>query len=87
MYFVTGLPILINWKSEIYDFILVIVNQLTKIIYYKPVKVTIDALKLIEVIFKIVVWNHSLFNVIIFNRDLLFILKSWLLLCYFFGIK
>ena len=41
--FITGLPVSTNWKSESYDFILVIVDRLKKIIYYKPIKVTIDA--------------------------------------------
>ena len=52
MDFVTGLPVSTNWKSENYDFILVIVNYLTKIIHYKPVKPTIDAAGWAEVICK-----------------------------------
>ena len=35
--FITGLPVSINWKRETYDSILVIVDQLTRMIYYKPV--------------------------------------------------
>ena len=53
--FVTGLPISTDWKDESYDSILVIVNQLTKTVHYEPVKVTIDALRLAEVIFNMVV--------------------------------
>ncbi len=48
--FVTGLPVSTNWKGETYDSILVIVDRLTKMVYYEPVKVTIDALALAEVI-------------------------------------
>lgn len=37
--FVTGLPVSINWKGITYNFILVIIKQLTKMIDYKLVKV------------------------------------------------
>ena len=53
--FITALPISTNWKKESYDFILVIVYRLTKIVYYKPVKITINALRLVEVIPDIIV--------------------------------
>ena len=55
MDFVTGLPLSSDWKSDSYDLILVIVDQLTKMVYYKPVKVTIDAPGLAEVIIDVVV--------------------------------
>ena len=87
MDFVTGLPILTNWKGENYDFILVIVNQLTQIVYYELAKVTIDAVGLAKVILNVVFWHYGLLNLIVFNKSLLFISKFWLLLCYFFGIK
>ena len=41
--FVTGLPILTDWKRDNYDSILIIVDWFTKIVHYKSVKVTIDA--------------------------------------------
>ena len=34
----TGLTLIANWKSNSYDLILVIVDYLTKMVYYKPVK-------------------------------------------------
>ena len=40
--FVTGLPLFADWKSNNYDLILIIVNLLTKIVHYKPVKIIID---------------------------------------------
>ena len=43
MDFVTGLLILADWKEDSYDLILVIVNRLTKMVHYEPVRVTIDA--------------------------------------------
>ena len=55
MDFVTGLPLSADWKSNNYDSILVIVNRLTKMVHYEPVKVTIDAPGLAEVIIDMVV--------------------------------
>ena len=55
MDFVTGLPISTNWKGESYNSILVIVDRLTKMVHYEPVKVTIDAPGLAEVILDVVV--------------------------------
>ena len=56
-------------------------------IYYKPVKVTINASGLAKVIFNVVIWHYSLPDSIFSDRGLLFIFKFWSLLCYFFSIK
>ena len=85
--FIIDLPILTYWKRNNYDSILLIVNQLTKMVYYNPVKVSIDVLGLTEVIINVVLRHHDLLNLIVTNQGLLFISKFWLLLCYFFGIK
>ena len=85
--FVTGLPISTNWKGESYDSILVIVDRLTKMVYYEPVKVIIDAPGLAEVILDVVVWHHGLPNSIMSDRGSLFTLKFWSSFCYFLGIK
>ena len=87
MDFVTGLPILTDWKGDSYDLILVIVNWLIKMIHYELVKVTIDASGLINVIIDIVMRNHSLPDSIVTDRRSLFTSKFWSLLCYFLGIK
>lgn len=54
-----------DWKDNSYDSILNIVNCLTKMIYYKPVKVTIDASRLAKLIINVVLWLHGLLNSII----------------------
>ena len=82
-----GLPIIINKKEDSYDSIFVIINWLIKMIYYKLVKVTIDAPGLVKVIIDIVVRNHSLLDLIVINQGLLFISKFRSLLCYFLDIK
>ena len=84
---VTGLPISINWKGDSYNFILVIVDWLIKIVYYKLVKITINASRLAKVIIDVVVCHHSLPDSIVTNQGSLFTSKFLLLLCYFFGIK
>ena len=85
--FVTGLLISIDWKRDSYNLILVIINRLTKMVHYKPVKVTINAPNLAEVIIDVVVRHHGLPDLIITNQKSLFTLKFWSSLCYFFNIK
>ena len=87
MDFVTGLLVSANWRGNSYNSILIIVDYLTKMVHYKPVKVTIDAPGLAEVILDVVVQHHGLPNSIVTDRSLLFTLKFWSLLCYLLGIK
>ena len=87
MDFVTGLPILTDWKGDSYDSILVIVDRLTKMVHYQPVQVTIDAPKLAEVILDVVVWHHGLPDSIVSDRGSVFTSKFWSSLCYFLSIK
>ena len=87
MDFVTGLSISTDWKGESYDSILVIVDRLTKMVHYKPVKITIDAPGLAKVIINVVIRHHGLPDSIVTNKGSLFTLKFWSLLCYFLGIK
>ena len=70
--FVTGLPISTNWKSESYNSILVIVDRLTKMVHYEPVKVTIDAFGFAEVIIDMVVPLHGLPDSIVSDRGSVF---------------
>ena len=87
MDFMIGLPLSADWKGDSYNLILVIVDRLTKMVHYEPVKVTIDALRLAEVIIDVVVRHHSLPDSIISNRGAIFTSKFWSSLCYFLGIK
>ena len=86
MDFVAGLPISTNLKGDSYDSIFVIVDWHTKIVHYKAVKITINALSLAKIIIEVVVWHHGLSDLIVTNRSLFFTSKFWLLLCYFLGI-
>ena len=75
MNFVTGLLISANWKKNGYNSILAIVNRLTKMLYYKPVKFTIDALGLAEGIIDMVVRYHGVSELIVMDQGLLFTSK------------
>ena len=87
MDFVTRLPLFSDWKSDSYDFIFVIVNQLTKMVYYKLVKVTISIPGLAEVIINVVIQYHGLPDSIISDWGAVFTSKFWSSLCHFLGIK
>ena len=56
-------------------------------VYYKPVKITINALGLAEVIIDMVVYHHGLPDSIVTDRGFLFTSEFLSSLCYFFGIK
>ena len=87
MDFVTGLPLLIDCKRDNYNSILVIVDWLTKMVYYKPVQITLNAPRLAEIIIDVVVRHHGLPDSIVTNWGSLFTSKFLSLLCYFLGIK
>ena len=69
---VTGLPLSTDWKDDSYNLILVIVDCLTKMVHYKPVKITINTLELAEVIIDMVVRYHGLLDFIISDQRALF---------------
>lgn len=60
--FLTGFLFSIDWKENSYDAILAIVNQLTKIVYYQPVKITKDITDLAKIIIDVIVRHHSLLS-------------------------
>ena len=85
--FVIRLSISTNLKRESYDFILVIVNWLTKMVFYKLVKVSIDATDLVKILINVLMWHYGLFSSIVTDRGFLFSSNFWSLLYYFFVIK
>lgn len=76
MDFVTDLLITANWKGDNYKLILVIVDQLTKMIH-EPGKVTIDVLGLVKVIINVIVRHYGVLELIITDQDSRFISKFW----------
>lgn len=87
MDFLTDLLVSTNWKSKTYNSILVIVDRLTKMIYYKPVKVITDTSGLAKVIINVIVRHHGIADSIISNYGSVFTSKFWSLSCYFPKIK
>ena len=84
---VIGLLLSADQKGDSYDLILVIIDQLTKMVHYEPVKVTNDAPGLAKVIIDVVVQHHGLPDSIMTDRGSLFTSKFWSSLCYFLGVK
>ena len=87
MDFVIGLPLSAHWKDDSYNSILVIVNRLTKMVHYEPVKVSIDVPGLTEVIIDVVVWHHRLPDSIVTDRGSFFTSKFWSSPSYFLKVK
>ena len=87
MDFMTGLPLSSDRKGDSYDSIFVILDQLTKMVPYEPVKVINNAPRLAKVIINVVVWHHGLSDLIVTDRGSFFTSKFWSSLCYFLGIK
>ena len=56
-------------------------------VHFELIKVTIDALSFAEVIINVVIRYNGLLDLIVIDLGLLFILKFWLSLYYFLGIK
>ena len=83
----TGLPISTIWKRDSNNSILVIVDWLIKLVHYEPVKITINAPGLAEVIIDVVVCHHGFLDSINTDKSSLFTSKFWSLLCYFLGLK
>ncbi len=65
MDFITSLTISADWKGDSYDSILVIINRLTKMVHYEPVKVMIDTPGLAEVIINMVVCHYGVLESIV----------------------
>ena len=56
----TSLLLFNDWKSDSYNLILVIIDRLTKMVHYEPVKIIIDTPRLAKVILDVVVRHHGL---------------------------
>ena len=87
MDFIIGFSISPNKKYDSYNLVLVIVDQLIKMVYYIPIKVIIDALGLAKVITNVVVRHHKIAKLIMTDWGSFFTSKFWSSLCYFLRIK
>lgn len=87
MDFMIALLISKSWKKNNNDFIIVLINKLTKIINKKLIKTTINIIQLKKIIIDIGWKDYNFYNSIIMTKYALFMLKFQLSLCYFLGIK
>lgn len=83
----TGLPLSATWKGDSYNLILVIIDHLTKIMYYKSSKITINASRLTKIIIDMIMQYYGLMDSIISDCGAIFTSKFWSLLYYFLSIK
>ncbi len=60
-------PILADRKGDSYDSILVIIDKLTKIVYYELVTVTIDVSSIAKVIIDVVMYHHGVLESIVMD--------------------
>lgn len=67
MDFETAVPVLIDWKTNNYNIILVIIDCIIKIVHYKLVKTTINIAGLVKVIINIVIKYYYWPKLIISN--------------------
>lgn len=61
------LLVLANKKNKKSNFILIIIDCLIQIVYYKPVKVIINISSLAKIIINMIIYYHGIFNSIIIN--------------------
>ena len=75
MSFITSLTISTDWKRDNYDSIFVIIDWLIEIVYYKPVKIISNALRLAKTIIDMIMCRHGFLDSILSNKGLFFISK------------
>ena len=85
--FVMNFSISRNWNKIKYDLILMMIDRLTKMIYYISIIKIINVENLIKIFIKEIVQLHNLSFFIIIDRRSLFILSFWSTLCYIIKIK
>lgn len=76
MNFMLDLLILKNKNNDNYNLILASFKYLLKVVYYKLVKIMIDAFGIENIILNIVIKQNNFSNSIIYNRNVLFQLNS-----------
>lgn len=87
MDFVTRILKSNNWRGVEFDLILVIVERLTKMVYYKSVLIILNVKQLAEVLIDAISKYHSLPDSIIIKPGFSFTSKFWPFFCYNFKVK
>ena len=82
MNFIIDLPLSSTYESTTWDSILVIVNKLTKMAHYISVQKTMSVTDFIEVFIQDIVRLHDVSEVLVTDRDKLFMLRQWISFCF-----
>ncbi|SLM38090.1 gag polymerase env [Lasallia pustulata] len=82
MDFITDLPLSSTYGSTTWDSILVVVDKLTKMAHYIPVRKTMSVADFIKVFIRDVVKHHGMSEVLVTDRDKLFTLEKWTSFCF-----
>ena len=82
MDFITDLPLSSTYGSTTWDSILVVVDKLTKMAHYIPVRKTMSVADFIEVFIREVVKHHGVPEVLVTDRDKLFTSEKWTSFCF-----
>ncbi|SLM35629.1 gag polymerase env protein [Lasallia pustulata] len=82
MDFITDLPLSSTYGSTTWDSILVVVDKLTKMAHYIPVRKTMSVADFIEVFIQDVVKHHGMPEVLVTDRDKLFTSEKWTSFCF-----
>ena len=87
MNFVIKFSINRDWNEVVYNFIFVVINRFTKMIYYVLITKTIFAKNLIEIFMKKIIKFHNIFALMIIDRSTIFTSKFYFTLIYCLKIK
>ena len=82
MDFITDLPLSSTYGSTTWDSILVVVDKLTKMAHYIPVRKTMSVADFIEVFIRDIVRLHGVPEVLVTDRDKLFTSEQWTSFCF-----
>lgn len=85
--YITSLLFLLDLKNNCLNTLFIIIDYLTKMIYYNLVKTTVNMAGQAKIIFDVMVKYHSLPMSIIIDQDSLLTSKFRSLLCLILGIK
>ena len=82
MNFITDLSLSSIYRSTIWDSILVVINKLIKITHYISVQKTMSVTDFIEVFIRDIIKHYSVSEVLVTDRDKLFMSEQWTNFCF-----
>jgi len=71
-----------RWETDVYDFILIIVNHLTKMTQYISVTKKLTVIKLADIYIKQIICHYKELRNIVLDWESIFINTYWFKFCY-----